>query len=78
VCNGDVFDFDACIFTELPELVSCEVCSQVHDDGVREAEVMQNVGDQINDSVWCKLGYQLVLDPLGKLVDCYQCVGKTA
>jgi hypothetical protein len=38
---------------------------------------MQNVGDEINDSVWCELGYRLVLDPLGKLVDYYQCVGKT-
>jgi hypothetical protein len=25
VYNGDIFDFDARIFTELPELVSCEV-----------------------------------------------------
>jgi hypothetical protein len=25
VCNGDVFDFDACIFTELSELVSREI-----------------------------------------------------
>jgi hypothetical protein len=25
VCNGDIFDFDARIFTELLELVSCEV-----------------------------------------------------
>jgi hypothetical protein len=25
VCNGDVFDFDARIFTELPELVKCEI-----------------------------------------------------
>jgi hypothetical protein len=32
---------------------------------------MQDVGDEINDSVWCELGYRLVLDPLGKLVDCY-------
>jgi hypothetical protein len=31
---------------------------------------MQNVGDEINDSVCCELGYRLVLDPLGKLVDC--------
>jgi hypothetical protein len=39
---------------------------------------MQNVGDEINESVWCELGYQLVLDPLGKLVDCHQYVGRTA
>jgi hypothetical protein len=25
VCNGDVFDIDACIFTELSELVSREI-----------------------------------------------------
>jgi hypothetical protein len=25
VCNRDIFDLDACIFTELPELVSREV-----------------------------------------------------
>jgi hypothetical protein len=25
VCNGDVFVFDARNFTELPELVSCEI-----------------------------------------------------
>jgi hypothetical protein len=25
VCNGDVFDFGACIFTELLELVSCGI-----------------------------------------------------
>jgi hypothetical protein len=38
---------------------------------------MQDVGDEINDSVWCELGYRLVLDPLGKLVDCYQYMGET-
>jgi hypothetical protein len=30
---------------------------------------MQDVGDEINDSIWCELGYRLVLDLLGKLVD---------
>jgi hypothetical protein len=39
---------------------------------------MHDVGDEINDSVWCEFGYRLVLDPLGKLVDRYQYVGKTA
>jgi hypothetical protein len=38
---------------------------------------MQDVRDEINESVWRELGYQLVLDPLGKLVDCYQYVGET-
>jgi hypothetical protein len=42
-----------------------------------EAEAMQDVGDEINDSVWRDLGDQLVLNPLGKLVDRYQYMGET-
>jgi hypothetical protein len=39
---------------------------------------MQDIGDEINNSIWCELGYRLVLDPLGKLVDCHQYRGETA
>jgi hypothetical protein len=39
---------------------------------------MQDIRDEINNSVWCKLGYWLVLDPLGKLVDSHQHMGETA
>jgi hypothetical protein len=38
---------------------------------------MQDVADEINDSVWHELGYWVVLDLLGKLVDCYQYMGET-
>jgi hypothetical protein len=38
---------------------------------------MQDVRAEINDSVWRELGYRLVLDLLGKLVDCYQYMGET-
>jgi hypothetical protein len=78
VCNRDIFDLDACIFIELPELVGREIWSQIHDDGVREAEAMQDIGDEVNDSIGYELGYQLVLDPLGKLVDSHQYMGETA
>jgi hypothetical protein len=39
---------------------------------------MQDIGDEINDSIRCELGYRLVLDPLGKLVDGNQYMGETA
>jgi hypothetical protein len=42
------------------------------DDGVWEAEAMQDIRDEINNPIWCELGYRLVLDPLGKLVDSHQ------
>jgi hypothetical protein len=38
---------------------------------------MQDVRDEINDSIWCELGYRLVLDPLGKLVDSHQYMSET-
>jgi hypothetical protein len=38
---------------------------------------MQDVGDEINNSIWRELGYRLVLDPLGKLVDSHQHMGET-
>jgi hypothetical protein len=77
VCNRDIFNLDACILTELLELVGCEISSQVCDDGIWEAEPMQDIRDEINNSIWCELGYRLVLDPLGKLVDSHQHMGET-
>jgi hypothetical protein len=38
---------------------------------------MQDVGNEIDDSVRRELGYRLLLEPLGKLVDCYQYMGET-
>jgi hypothetical protein len=39
---------------------------------------MQDIGDEINNSIWCELGYWLVLDLLGKLVDSHQHMGEAA
>jgi hypothetical protein len=39
---------------------------------------MQDIRDEINNSIWCELGYQLVLDPLGKLVDSHQYMSEAA
>jgi hypothetical protein len=38
---------------------------------------MQDIRDEINNSIWCELGYRLVLDPLGKLVDSHQYMCET-
>jgi hypothetical protein len=39
---------------------------------------VQDIRDEINSPIWCELGYRLVLDPLGELVDSYQHMGETA
>jgi hypothetical protein len=33
---------------------------------------MQDIGDEIDNSIRCEFGYKLVLDPLDKLVDSHQ------
>jgi hypothetical protein len=44
----------------------------------RKPKRLQDIGDEINNSIWCELGYRLVLDPLCKLVDSHQYMGETA
>jgi hypothetical protein len=51
---------------------------KISDDGIREAEAMQDIGDEINNSIRCELGYRLVLGPLRKLVNSHQYMGETA
>jgi hypothetical protein len=77
MCNRDIFDLDARIFTKLPKLVGCEIRTQVYDDGIWEAEAMQDIRDEIDNSIWCELGYQLVFVLLGELVDGHQYMGET-
>jgi hypothetical protein len=43
VCDRDIFDLDACILAEFPELVGREIGSQVCDDGIGEAEAVQDI-----------------------------------
>jgi hypothetical protein len=40
--------------------------------------MMQDIRDEVDNPIWCELGYRLVLNPLGKLVDSHQNVGETA
>jgi hypothetical protein len=39
---------------------------------------MQDIRDEANNPIWHELGYRLVLDPLGELVDSHQDMGETA
>jgi hypothetical protein len=54
-----------------------EIGSQVCDDSVGKAELVQDVADEANHSICRELCDWLVLDPLRKLVDGHQHVSKT-
>jgi hypothetical protein len=55
VCDRDIFNFDASILAKLPELVGREIGSQVCDDGVGEAETVQNIRNEVDDPIWREL-----------------------
>jgi hypothetical protein len=76
VCDRDIFNLDTCILAEFLELVGREIGSQVCDDAIGEAEAVQDIRDEVNNPIWCELGYRLVLNPLGKLVDSHQNMGE--
>jgi hypothetical protein len=54
-----------------------EIGSQVRDDGVGEAESVQDVANEANHSICRERCDWFVLDPLRKLVDGHQHVSKT-
>jgi hypothetical protein len=54
-----------------------EIGSQVHDDGVEEAKMVQDVVDEADHLIYRKCCNWLVLDSLGKLVGGHQHVSKT-
>jgi hypothetical protein len=56
VCNRDMFNLDARILAELPELVGREIGFQVCDDGIGEAEAVQDIRDEVNNPIWCERG----------------------
>jgi hypothetical protein len=78
VCDRDIFNFDASVLAEFPELVGHEIGSKVCNDGIGEAKTVQDIRDEVDNPIWCELGYQLLLNPLGKLVDSHQNMDETA
>jgi hypothetical protein len=58
--------------------VCYEISTQIGDDSVRKAEPMQDIVDEVNYSVRCELGNQLVFNPLCKLIDGYQHLSETS
>jgi hypothetical protein len=55
-----------------------EIGSQIRDDGVGEAELVQDVIDEANHSIYREFCNWPLLDPLHELVDGYQHMSKTS
>jgi hypothetical protein len=78
VSNRDILYLDSAILAEFPELVRVEIRSQICDDSVGEAKAVHDVINEADYSIREDLCNRLVLDPLCKLVDGHQHMGKTS
>ena len=46
--NGDIFDGDASIFTEVPKMMTSECGSEVDDNAVREIESVYDIIEELD------------------------------
>ena len=61
-------DPDPVSFRELLEVVACEVGSVVVDDGIRHAESVNDVQEELDGLLGVDCGNRLCLYPFGELV----------
>ena len=62
--------------SELQELFACEICPVVGDDGVGDAELVNDVNKELDSLLGVGFGDRLGLDPFGEFIHRYQEVSK--
>ena len=65
---GGPIDLDVVFIVELEELLSGELCAIVHDDGVQDSKVMDDIVEEQHGLLELDHGDQSSLYPLCKLV----------
>jgi hypothetical protein len=60
---------DVAVATEIHELLSCDLCTVVHDNRVWDPEAMNDFREESHHLLRLDVGEGSDLDPLGKLVD---------
>ena len=67
--NGDIFDGDATVFTEVLEVMDSKCTFEVGDDAVQETESIDNVFKELDCFLCDSRNKRFVLDPLGEFVN---------
>jgi hypothetical protein len=60
---------DVVVAIETQELLSCELCDMVHDNGVWDPKAMDDIREERHCLLGLDVGEGSDLDPLGKFVD---------
>ena len=67
--NGDIFDGDAMIFAEVPEVMASKCSSEVSDDAVRETKYVDDIFEELDCFLCSSRDERFIFIPLGELVD---------
>ena len=63
---------DVVVVAEVQELLACELCAVVGDDGISNPKAMSDVGEEQDGLIGADVADGLSLDPLGELVNGYE------
>jgi hypothetical protein len=72
VCNRSPIHVDIIVITEFEKLLPCELSVVVGDDGVRDPEAINDVGEERNGFLETDFYYGSGFDLLGELVDSHE------
>ena len=67
--NGDVYDGDASVFTEVPKMMASKRSSKVSDNAVWETESVDDIFEELDCFLCSSRNKRFVFDPLGELVN---------
>ena len=67
--NGDIFNGDASVFTEVPKMMTTECSSEVGDNAVWETKSVDNVSEEQHRLLGFDSINRTSLDPFGELID---------
>ena len=67
--NGDIFDGDAMVFAEIPEVMAGKCSSEVCDDAVWETKFVDDVFEELDCFLCSSRDERFILDPLGELIN---------
>ena len=67
--NGDIFDGDALVFTEVPKMMTSECGSEVGDNAIWETKSVDDIFEELDCLLCSGQNKRFVFDPLGELVN---------
>ena len=76
--NRNIFDRDATVFAEVPEVMASKCSFEVGDDAIWETKSVDDIFEELNCFLCSSQDERFIFNPLGELVDGDVYIPKTA